>query len=259
MTNIIQASDTATDFAPVLKKRWLVAPVETTSINLDRVVKHRSESDASKQANSTASLLLTSSDVIEQMFRDVLAYQQALGMDVLQVIENTSKTSYFGSTDSSTPIQEYYSRHVDARPVKNEVERLFSLATFITLDPGMDNAFSEGLEDVIQHHGEQALQVIEDVILNEETKSAIAMEALQYVGNAESNTWLEARRSMLERCLLKSRSAWVRDGAGLGLASLDDPRSIPVLKKAISKERSRALKSDLTLVLEQLQATLQES
>lgn len=140
-----------------------------------------------------------------------------------------------------------------------EIRNLFSLATFITLDPGMDNAVSEGLEDAIQRYGEQALREIKDVILNEETKSAIAMEVLQYIGNAESNTWRDARRSMLEQCLLKSRSAWVRDGAGLGLASLDDPRSIPVLKSAIAKETSKALKSDLTLVLDQLQATLQES
>ena len=140
-----------------------------------------------------------------------------------------------------------------------EIRNLFSLATFITLEPGMSNSFSEGLEEVIEKYGELALSEIQILILNGETKSGIAMEALQYVGNAESNTWHDARRLMLERCLLRSRSAWVRDGAGLGLASLDDPRSIPVLQEAILRETSRALKSDLNLVLNQLQATLQES
>ena len=148
-------------------------------------------------------------------------------------------------------------RHKDDMPA--EIKSLFALATFISLEPGMTNSFSEGLEAVIEKHGDLALSEIKNLILNGETKSGIAMEALQYVGRSESNTWLDARRKMLEQCLLRSRSAWVRDGAGLGLASLDDPRSILVLKEAISKEASKALKEDLSLVLDQLQNTLLES
>ena len=140
-----------------------------------------------------------------------------------------------------------------------EIRNLFSLATFIALEPGMTNSFSEGLEEVIEKYGEPALREIQDLILNEETKSAIAMEALQYIGRTDSETWKNERRKILENCLLNSDSAWARDGAGLGLASLDDPRSIPVLQAAISKETSKALKQDLYLVLDQLQDTLRES
>ena len=140
-----------------------------------------------------------------------------------------------------------------------EIRNLFSLATFIALEPGMTNSFSEGLEEVIEKYGEPALRETQDIILNEETKSAIAMEALQYIGRTDSETWKNERRKILENCLLNSGSAWVRDGAGLGLASLDDPGSIPVLQAAISKETSKALKQDLYLVLDQLQDTLRES
>ncbi len=123
----------------------------------------------------------------------------------------------------------------------------------------MDNAFSDGLEELIERCGASALQEIENIVLDEKVNPAIAMEALQYIGNTDSACWHSARREMLERCLLKSRSAWIRDGAGLGLASLDAPRSIPVLKIAIAQETCEALKLDLGLVLEQLQDTLQES
>ena len=140
-----------------------------------------------------------------------------------------------------------------------EIRNLFSLATFISLEPGMTNSFSEGLEEVIEKYGEPALREIQDIILNEETKSAIAMEALQYIGRTDSETWKNERRKILENCLLNSRSAWVRDGAGLGLASLDDPRSIETLEQAIDKEPSNVLKEDLGLVLEQLRNTLSES
>ena len=140
-----------------------------------------------------------------------------------------------------------------------EIRNLFSLATFISLEPGMSNSFSEGLEEVIEKYGEFALGEIQNIILNEETASSIALEALKYVGNSDSKVWHDERRAMLETCLKKSRSAWVRDGAGLGLSFLDDPLSIPELEKAIDRESSEALKEDLQLVLDQLQRTALES
>lgn len=142
-----------------------------------------------------------------------------------------------------------------SRQIAEEIASLFSLATHISLEPGFSNAFSEGLEQAIAEHGEAALTEIAQVILGEESKPSIAMEALQYVGHAESGKFLNERRKMLERCLLESGSAWVRDGAGLGIASLNDARSIDSLERAINMESSRALKEDLTLVLDQLQAT----
>lgn len=139
--------------------------------------------------------------------------------------------------------------------IDEEIANLFSLATHISLEPGFSNAFSEGLEQAIVEDGEPVLHEIAELILGKKTKSSIAMEALQYVGYAESRTYLNARRKMLERCLLESDSAWVRDGAGLGIASINDSRSISALKKAIRRESSEALKEDLNLVLKQLQAT----
>lgn len=139
------------------------------------------------------------------------------------------------------------------------VKRLFSMASFIALEHGMTNDFSMGLEAFIEKHGKPALRAVQDLILNEETASSIALEALQYIGNSDSKVWHDERRKMLERCLLASRSAWVRDGAGLGLASLDDPQSIPALEIAIAKESNKTLKEDLNLVLDQLKDTLLES
>ena len=140
-----------------------------------------------------------------------------------------------------------------SRQLDEEIANLFSLANHIALEPGFPNSFSEGLEKVIEERGNQALMAIQDLVLSERVKSSIAMEALQYVGDAESRTWLNARRKMLESCLLKSTSSWVRDGAGLGIASLNDSRSIDSLDRAIQKETSEALKEDLKLVLHQLQ------
>ena len=146
--------------------------------------------------------------------------------------------------------------YCDAITARKEVVRLFALATFIDLEPGMTNEFQEGLEEAIDNYGELALKAVESLVLNEETKSSIAMEAMRYIGYTYSEKWHDERRRMLERCLDRSRSAWVRDGAGLGLASLDDPKSIPALEKAILNETSGALKEDLKMVLNQLQDTM---
>lgn len=146
-----------------------------------------------------------------------------------------------------------------AQDISACVKRLFSMAAFIALDPGMTNDFSMGLAAFIEKHGKPALRAVQELVLNEETASSIALEALQYIGNSDSKVWHDERRKMLERCLLASRSAWARDGAGLGLASLDDPQSIPALEMAIAKESNQELREDLLQVLEQLKDTLLES
>ena len=138
------------------------------------------------------------------------------------------------------------------------VKRLFSMAENIEFEVGMANQFSEDLERAIEVIGVPILVEIKRIILNEESSLTVAAETMRYIGNIESPTYRAERRELLETCLLNSRFAWVRDGAGLGLASLDDPQSIPALEIAIAKESNQELKEDLLQVLEQLEETLLE-
>ena len=138
------------------------------------------------------------------------------------------------------------------------VKRLFSMAENITFEVGMTNDFSEALERAIEVMGVPILVEIKRIILNEESSLTVAAETMRYIGNIESPTYRAERRELLETCLLNSRFVWVRDGAGLGLASLDDPQSIPALEIAIAKESNQELKEDLLQVLEQLEETLLE-
>ena len=138
------------------------------------------------------------------------------------------------------------------------VKRLFSMAENIEFEVGMDNQFSEDLERAIEAIGAPILVEIKGIILNEESSLTVAAETMRYIGNIESPAYRAERRELLETCLLNSRFAWVRDGAGLGLASLDDPQSIPALEIAIAKESNQELKEDLLQVLEQLEETLLE-
>lgn len=138
------------------------------------------------------------------------------------------------------------------------VKRLFSMAENITFEVGMTNDFSEALERAIEVMGVPILVEIKGIILNEESSLTVAAETMRYIGNIESPMYRAERRELLETCLLNSRFVWVRDGAGLGLASLDDPQSISALEIAIAKESNQELKEDLLQVLEQLEETLLE-
>ena len=139
-----------------------------------------------------------------------------------------------------------------------EIRNLFSLATFISLEPGMTNEFSNGLEKTIETNGDLALKVIEKLILQEDTPLAIAAEALRYIGNIESREFVEERRRMIERCLLQSPFVLVRDGAAAGLSYINDPKSIPILQRAIEQEVHSELKDDLVAVLHLLQVSASE-
>ena len=138
--------------------------------------------------------------------------------------------------------------------VKSVVNRLFSLARHMDIEPGMTNEFSDGLEEVIQKYGEQALGEIQSLILGEEIPFTIAGETLRYIGNIESTRFATERRELLEACLRESRFMLVRDGAAAGLSYIEDSRSVPALQHAIEQESHTDLKNDLIEVLSLLQS-----
>lgn len=256
MTNVIQALYTANDFAAALNRRWIVKPEESTSKELDKSVTRERGSEVSTPVYSSTSSWLEENVKLKGFIQQFMPYGQDFFSEKPEEVESGVTFLFAGSADFSIPVVDNLSKNLDASTAKNEVHRLFSLATFIDLEPGMANEFSEGLEQVIERHGTKALDAIKRLILDDETASSIAMEALKYIGNFDSNSWHDDRRLMLEDCLRRSHSAWIRDGAGLGLSFLDNPRSIPAIERAITKETSKALKEDLMLVLNQLQRTL---
>ena len=233
---------------PVRDLEWITNEEHGSSAEVDA---HRS------QHNPETKLLTPDSSSTAEVIQDfdTFATSNVVKSAEWQII---NVRTFVGRLLSSTSLSIRTSTAPDSRFISAEVDKLFTLAKFIDLEPGMANEFSEGLEEAIEKYGELALGAVESLILNEETKSSIAMEAMQYIGYTDSGKWHDERRRMLERCLRRSRSAWVRDGAGLGLASLDDPKSIPALEKAIRNETSGALKGDLILVLHQLRDTLKE-
>lgn len=146
-----------------------------------------------------------------------------------------------------------------SKRIKAKINVLFVKAQNIRIEAGMENELSIGIRDVIEVHGPIALGHIESMILQNDIPVNLARETLKYIGSFEMSNWNDQRRVMLENCLQESQYAWIRDGAGLGISFLDDPKSISVLERAIDREPNDELKEDLIQVLEQLEETLLES
>lgn len=136
--------------------------------------------------------------------------------------------------------------------VEQEFERLLLAAKEETFEDGMESNFSKGLNSLIRKYGNAAIDILTRFILTEAINPEVASETLRWVGYIDHLASYQYRRWLLERTLFCS-SARVRDGAILGLASLDDPHAIPHLKRAIQRERYSELRRDMEQVLTQLE------
>jgi hypothetical protein len=141
---------------------------------------------------------------------------------------------------------------------------LFAAAKDEYFEDGMESEFSRGLIRLIGEYGEKAVIELAFLILHDQVNAEIAAEALRWLGHMEGPGGpapTQSRQDMrsyqrrlwlLERSLFTT-SARLRDGAALGLASLDDPHAIRHLRKAIAQEPYPELRSDMVQVLAQLE------
>ena len=118
----------------------------------------------------------------------------------------------------------------------------------------MESEFSKELISCIRKYGNTAVEALTQFITMEQVDAEVASEALRWLGRMEHPATYRPRLWLLERSLSCS-SAYVRDGAILGLASLEDRHSIIYLQKAIQNEQNEELQKDMEQVLEQLVST----
>ena len=119
--------------------------------------------------------------------------------------------------------------------VELSVERVLAAGSDEVFEDGMESSFSRALVALIAEHGDGAIQALHDAILQGRVNAEAAGEALRWVGQIEDPGTVEKRRLLLEGCLA-CVSPTVRDGASLGLAFVDDPRSVAALRAAVDRE-----------------------
>ena len=117
----------------------------------------------------------------------------------------------------------------------------------------MDSKFSTAVHWIVQKYGDESVLKLSRML---KKGQASTQEALLQLGLIEDSATHTTRLAVLEESL-KSGLVGLRDAAGLGIASMDDPRALPALHKALDRETSSRLLYDLHLVVEQLERTQQ--
>ena len=145
-------------------------------------------------------------------------------------------------SDASTEQQE------TARDLREELVDLFVSGRELRFQDGVHTAFSRRLVSIVAQYCDAAMEILAHLLVYDKMNPEVASEALRWLGQMEHPPSYKYRRWLLERCL-KSASLTVREGAVLGLASLDDPHAIPYIEKAAQSEQCTELREDMAQVL----------
>jgi hypothetical protein len=133
--------------------------------------------------------------------------------------------------------------------VEHEVQSLFEAARDEEFEDGIESQFSVRLTNLIEAQGDLAMGAINKVMFGGNAALDAASEAMRWLGQMKDPE-THLYRIWTLRQGLKSNSLRIRDGAALGLSFLADPRVIPDLELAISREPCAELRSDLESVLD---------
>lgn len=179
-------------------------------------------------------------------FKQVTIYPKGSSSDEPKSVSEIIRKRIYHSLQNSTLREE------PDEGIRESLETLFARAVDEVFEDGMDSEFSRELINLVKLYGEPAVDIIASLITFEQVNAEVASEALRWLARMDDPGTYYSRRWLLERCL-SSASLWVRDGAILGLNSLNDRHAVPYLREAVSRERCGELRKDIKDIEEMLQ------
>ena len=144
---------------------------------------------------------------------------------------------------------------VQEERTREELEVLFLSYAYEDFEDGMENDFIKRLRFCILRHGIKAVHAIAKIIVGRRANPQVISEALRWLGCISHPESYQSRLFLLEQSL-GDPSRWIRDGAALGLASMNDVHAIPYLHEAIKREKIQDLQEDLQTILIRLERLL---
>ena len=132
------------------------------------------------------------------------------------------------------------------------LDELLRIGEEQAFEEGINDPFTQELEWLVGHYASQVLQPLAQRLAAESIDPVVAAHIFRLLGRIDASATRAERRQILVQGLF-SRSARVRDGAALGLATLDDPAAIPYLRTAVDRERVAEVRADLEQVRERLE------
>ena len=131
---------------------------------------------------------------------------------------------------------------------------VFDLGASEVFEDGMETEFSEELIECVEAGPSSAVDALRRLVDQGYAGQEVGGEALRWLGCVNQPDTRDVRRLALER-YLQSDSAYLRDGAAIGLSEMDDPAALPAIEVAASKETSPLMQTRLKQLQEQLEAT----
>lgn len=136
----------------------------------------------------------------------------------------------------------------------DEATYIFGLGRDVIFHDGAETLFSNELVAFIEREGVLAIQALCQAWLGVGEDYDVMGEAARWIGRMEHDVTHKARLHLL-RIWLLAESHYTRDGALLGLASLDDPAALPMLRYALTLESIPDLANAMQQVIDQLEET----
>jgi hypothetical protein len=146
------------------------------------------------------------------------------------------------------------SPRIPSEDPRREIADLFNEARNEFFEDGTESNFSRNLNSIIVKHGTTAVDEIARLITNHQTDPEVTSEALRRMATLTHLPTYHTRLQLLAGTLY-SLDPRIRYGAALGLASLDDPATIPYVKRAIEREPIQDIQMVMNQVLAQLEGT----
>jgi len=164
---------------------------------------------------------------------------------------NLSEENLIYVVDTKTLDQD--NTYLQYKQISNKIEKLFISVNIEELEDGNTGCFTDNLSNLIMKYP-MAMSCISQLILNQKINQSVAAETLKHLGYLKHESSYQERLTLLEKALSCSDEDY-RDGANLGIASMDDPHAIPFLRKAINKESSILNIKFFSQTLKQLEDT----
>ena len=161
---------------------------------------------------------------------------------------NTINKNIFTSNAEKTGNVNNTFKRVEEINLRETLNYILDKAKEEEFEDGIESIFSRSLISLINRFGKNIIEIITPIFLNEGKNPEIISEALRWLGKmSHSQTYFE-RLWLLEKCLF-SNSPYIRDGALLGLSSMNDISSIYSLEIAAEREKIQQLKEDIEQII----------
>jgi hypothetical protein len=153
---------------------------------------------------------------------------------------------------SDAPASSSTKQVISSENIERELEQLFHEFRHEVFEDGIESDFSQRLLRIIETKGNMALLELNALLRSPSTPLTVSAEALRWLGQMRDRETHAYRRWILTD-LLKAPTILIRDGAIVGLLTLDDPSIKHSVRAALESEPSEQLRKDLSQLLDQLE------